>query len=71
MCRIVEVSDTTASQNAMKVSASTPRKSSKHVTVPHNADTGGKPPNILVFSESSCSVESIKAALTATLEKYR
>lgn len=69
--KIVELSGATVPQDTVKSSASTPRKNSKHVTVPHNADTGGKPPNILVFSESSSSVDSIKAALSATLEKYR
>lgn len=65
------MSGNTALQDTVKSSASTPKESSKRITVPHNADTGGKPPNILVFSESPSSVDSAKAALNATLEKYR
>lgn len=69
--KIVDVSGNTTFQDTVKSSTSTTRKSSKRLIVPHNADTRGKPPNILVFSESASSVDSVKAALSATLEKYR
>ncbi|KAG8273305.1 hypothetical protein J6590_023817 [Homalodisca vitripennis] len=41
------------------------------VTVPHNADTSGKPPNVIVFSESSVSAESVKNTLWSILHKHR
>lgn len=63
------VNGSSSSVSSLRSATNTP----KHikVTVPHNADTTGKPPNVIVFSESSVSAESVKNTLHSVLHKHR
>ncbi|XP_046670505.1 biotin--protein ligase isoform X2 [Homalodisca vitripennis] len=63
------VNGSSGSMSSLRSITNTP----KHirVTVPHNADTSGKPPNVIVFSESSVSAESVKNTLWSILHKHR
>ncbi|XP_054272886.1 mucin-17 [Macrosteles quadrilineatus] len=63
------VNGSSGSFSSLRSATNTP----KHikVTVPHHADTTGKPPNIIVFSESSVSADSVRNTLQSVLHKHR